>query len=39
MDEKIKKGFIPENEGHDDFFNLDNLEAERDKIRTILDNF
>jgi len=38
MDKKIKEGFIHENEGHDDFFILDNLEAERDKIKTILDN-
>lgn len=37
MDKKIKKGFIPENEGYDDYFTLDNLEAERDKIKEILE--
>jgi hypothetical protein len=39
LDAKIKEGFIHETEAHDDYFRMDYLEAERDKIRQMLDKF
>ncbi len=36
MDRLIKKGKIHENNSWEDFFVLDNLEAERNKIKTLL---
>lgn len=32
MDEKIKEGLITENGAYDDYFTLDNLEAEREQL-------
>ncbi len=37
MDIKVKKGLISEKDAYDDYFTLDNLEAERKKIRKFLE--
>ena len=37
MDAKIKEGLISEKDGYDDYFTLDNLEAEREKINRFLE--
>ncbi len=37
LDSKIKKGFLSEKDSYEDYFILDNLEAERDKTRKILE--
>lgn len=37
LDSKVKKGFISEKEAYDDHFALDNLEAEREKIKKYLE--
>lgn len=37
LDAKVKKGFISEKEAYDDYFALDNLEAEREKIKKYLE--
>jgi len=37
MDAKIQEGLIREEESYDDYFALDNLEAEREKVKSILD--
>jgi hypothetical protein len=37
LDDKVKGGFFHEREAHDDYFKLDHLEAERDKITQLLD--
>ena len=37
LDSKVKKGFISEKEAYDDYFVLDNLEAEREKIKKYLE--
>jgi hypothetical protein len=37
MDAKVKKGLISEKDAYDDYFTLDNLEAEREKIKRILE--
>ena len=36
LDSNIKKGFITEAEGYDDYFTFDNLEAERETLKKIL---
>ncbi|MBC8180160.1 hypothetical protein H8E88_03460 [candidate division KSB1 bacterium] len=36
FDSNIKKGFITEKEGYDDYFVFDNLEAERETLKKIL---
>ena len=36
MDSKVKNGFISENDSYEDYFALDNLEADRDKLKKIL---
>ena len=36
FDTKIKKGFISEKEGFEDFFALDGFTAERNKIKKFL---
>ncbi|MCF6158376.1 MAG: hypothetical protein E3K32_07355 [wastewater metagenome] len=38
FDSKVKAGFIRESDAYDDYFNYDNLEAEREKIKKILEN-
>ena len=37
MDEKVKKGLISEKDAYDDYFTLDNLESECEKIKRILE--
>jgi hypothetical protein len=37
LDSKIKEGFFSEKEAYDDYFNFDNLEAEREKIKKIIE--
>ncbi len=36
MDAKVKEGFISEKDAYDDYFTLDNLEAEREKVKKTL---
>jgi hypothetical protein len=36
MDSKVKNGFISENDSYEDYFALDNLEADRDKLKKLL---
>ncbi len=36
MDVKVKEGFISEKDACDDYFTLDNLEAEREKVKNPL---
>lgn len=38
FDSKVKAGFIRESDAYEDYFNFDNLEAEREKIKKILEN-
>jgi len=35
FDKKIKKGLFSEEEAYDDYFTLDNLEAERERLKQI----
>ena len=37
LDAKIKKGLISEKDSYDDYFTLDNLEAERERIKKLLE--
>lgn len=37
LDDKIKKGLISENQAYDDYFMLDNLQAEYEKLKKILE--
>ena len=37
LDAKVQEGLFHEQESHDDYFRLDYLEAERDKIRRTMD--
>ncbi len=37
MDAKVKEGLIIEKDAYDDYFTLDNLEAEREKIKRFLE--
>ena len=37
LDAKVKAGVFHEQETHEDYFRLDYLEAERDKIRHLMD--
>jgi len=37
LDTKVKDGLIKEEDAHEDYFNLDNLEADRDKIKRHLE--
>ena len=36
MDSKVKNGFIGENNSYEDYFALDNLEADKDKLKKLL---
>lgn len=36
LDEKIKAGLVTEEKSYEDYFALDNLEAEREKIKKFL---
>lgn len=37
LDSKIKEGFFSEKEAYDDYFNFDNLDAEREKVKKFLE--
>jgi hypothetical protein len=37
LDKKIKEGLISEEQAYDDYFTLDNLETEREKLKKILE--
>jgi len=37
LDSKVKEGIVSEREAYDDYFVLDNLEAEREKIKIFLE--
>jgi hypothetical protein len=37
LDARIKRGLVGEKEAYDDYFALDNLEAERGKIKKFLE--
>lgn len=37
LDLKVKKGLISEKDAYDDYFTLDNLEVEREKIKKFLE--
>lgn len=37
LDSKVKSGFISEQNAYDDYFTLDNLEAEKEKIKKLLE--
>ena len=37
MDKKVQEGLISEEKSYDDYFALDNLEAEREKVKNILN--
>lgn len=39
LDSKVRKGLINEKDGYDDYFTLDNLEAEHEKIQKLLEKF
>ncbi|HKZ58116.1 MAG TPA: hypothetical protein VJ024_10495 [Thermodesulfovibrionales bacterium] len=37
LDSKVKKGLATEQDAYNDYFTLDNLEAEREKIKELLE--
>lgn len=37
LDSKVKEGFLTEKDAYEDYFILDNLETERDKIKKFLE--
>lgn len=37
LDSKVKGGLINEQDAYNDYFSFDNLEAERDKIKRLLE--
>jgi len=39
LDSKAKKGIISEKDAYDDYFILDNLEADRESIKKLLKEF
>jgi hypothetical protein len=39
LDKRIEEGFISETEAYDDYFHLDHLEAERQKLKRVAENF
>jgi hypothetical protein len=39
LDKRIEEGLISETEAYDDYFHLDHLEAERQKLKKVAENF
>ena len=39
LDKRIEEGFVSEGEAYDDYFHLDHLEAERQKLKQAAENF
>lgn len=37
LDSKVKKGLTTEQDAYNDYFTLDNLEAEREKIKELME--
>ena len=37
LDSKVKKGLVNEKDAYDDYFALDNLEAEKEKIKKLME--
>lgn len=37
LDSKVKNGIISEKDAYDDYFALDNLEADREKIKKLME--
>jgi len=37
LDSKVKEGIVSEKEAYDDYFTFDNLEADREKIKKLLE--
>ena len=37
LDLKVKKGLISEKDAYDDYFTVDNLEADREKIKKLME--
>jgi len=37
LDDRVKEGLISEKDSYDDYFALDNLEAEKEKIKRLLE--
>ena len=37
LDTRVKEGFISEKDAYDDYFAYENLEADRDKIKKLLE--
>jgi hypothetical protein len=37
LDSKVRSGLVSEQDSYDDYFSLDNLEAEREKIKKLLE--
>ena len=37
LDSRVKDGLVSEEDAYDDYFALDNLETEREKIKTLLE--
>lgn len=37
LDSKAREGFVSEEDAYDDYFALDNLEAEREKVKKLLE--
>ena len=38
LDTKVKSGMISEQDGYEDYFAFDNLESEREKLKSFLEN-
>jgi len=37
LDSKVKRGLVTEKDAYDDYFSLDNLEFEKEKIKKLLE--
>lgn len=37
LDSRVKEGLVSEEDAYDDYFALDNLEAEREKVKKLLE--
>jgi len=37
LDSRVKKGLINEQDAYDDYFALDNLESEKEKIKKLME--
>lgn len=37
LDSRVKEGLVREDDAYDDYFTLDNLEAERERVKKLLE--